>query len=116
MIKKIEIKYDKELQKSMGAHGYEIIATKAQLKESFGEPRIVNSGDGKVNYSWDFVCTNDRGETYAISVYDYKISRIVTDTAKIRWSIGAKGGLKAQEFADYVKDNYHLDIEKKTIF
>lgn len=115
MIKNFEIKFDKDLQKSMGAHGVEIIATKAQLKEAFGEPRQVNSGDGKVNYSWDFVCTNDRNETYAISVYDYKISRIVTDTAKIRWSIGAKGGLKAREFADYVKEKYNLNIEKNPI-
>ncbi len=115
MIKKFEIKYDKELQKIMGAHGYEIVATKEQLEKAFGTPRLVNSGDGKVNYSWDFVCTNDNNETYAISVYDYKTPKNIADSEKINWHIGAIGGLKAREFADYIKSNFNFTIDIKYI-
>lgn len=113
MIKKLEIKSDNKLQNLTSYHGISIIDSRQHLSSIFGCPRRIDSGDKKVTYMWEFVYTNEKGEEVGITLYDWKMSKVVTETARINWHIGSKGKSKAEEFAKYIGEKYNLEISSE---
>lgn len=54
-----------------------------QLKTALGNPTLLGSGDGKVNFTWVF---HFKGHIY--SLYDYKAGLHYAKTGLKQWSIG----------------------------
>lgn len=108
-IKKIKIETSSDLHNGTSFHGNTIVTSRKRLSDVFGEPK-KNVEPGKVTYLWNFICETTNGETFGVSVYDWKFSRVVTETAKINWNIGAKKGNQAKMFLDFLKEKYNFEI------
>lgn len=108
MIKQLDINSDIVFNSQISYHGDSIIASRKKLSELFGKPIDVNSGDGKVNYEWYFVYTDDNGNEEVINLYDWKEYREVPEEEDIYWNIGSTGKKQSSQFADYLKNNYNL--------
>lgn len=109
MIKKIKVETSSDLHNGTSFHGKTIVASRKRLSELFGEPK-KNVEPGKVTYLWNFVYETDDKETFGVCLYDWKFSRVVTETAKVSWNIGAKKGNQAKMFLDYLKEKHNLDV------
>lgn len=108
MINQLDINSDKIFNNQISYHGDSIIASRKKLSELFGKPIDANSGDGKVNYEWNFVYTDEHGNKEEINLYDWKEYREVPEEEDIYWNIGSRSKRQSSQFADYLKNNYNL--------
>jgi hypothetical protein len=80
-------------------HGVSFLATPAELKKAFGEPRFDdNFGHDKVNLEWQFSDENGNVAT----VYDWKEYRRLDDDDRVEWHIGGEYHEITHSFLEWV--------------
>ena len=80
--------------------GDTVYASLNRLKEIFGEPDKIISGDGKVNFEWNFRLTSGT----IFTIYDWKTPiHLIESDSLIEWHIGAHNQANSIEARSEIK-------------
>jgi hypothetical protein len=82
--------------------GDTVYASLNRMKEVFGEPLDIESGDGKVNFEWNFKLPSGT----VFTIYDWKIPiALIEPDTLIQWHIGAHNQAKSIEASKEVNSS-----------
>jgi len=85
------IKLTDESPNGTSFHRHTIESSISQLTEILGDPQEdCNGGDDKVNVSWTCEASDEEGNTFIFTIYDWKEYRTLSVDERVTFHIGGK--------------------------